>query len=65
MPKALQIKLSQPGLEQLRDNGAKAYLRERAAAIIKGADGMSASQVALHGLLKPRQYQRVCNWVRR
>ncbi len=61
MPKALQIKLSQPELEQL----LKAYLHERAAAIIKGADGMPASQVAQHGLLKPRQYQRVCNWVRR
>lgn len=68
MPKPLQINLSQAErdeLEQLRDKGAKAYLRERAAAILKVADGMSASQVAHHGLLKQRQYQTVCDWVRR
>ena len=68
MPKPLQINLSQAErteLEQLRDKGSKAYLRERAAAILKVADGMSASQVANHGLLKQRQYQTVCDWVRR
>ena len=68
MPKPLQIELKEPErveLEQLRDKGSKTYLRERAAAILKIASGMSASEVASHGLLKRRQYQTVCHWVRR
>lgn len=68
MPQPLQIELSdrdRAELEQLRDTGAKAYLRERAAAILKIAEGWSASQVASCGLLKRRQYQTVCQWVRR
>lgn len=68
MPKPLQVQLSQAArqeLEQIRDRGTKAYIRERAAAILKIADGLSASQVARQGLLKPRQYQTICQWVRR
>lgn len=68
MPNPLQVKLNQAErseLEQLRDHGTKAYLRERAAALLKIADGLSASQVAHQGLLKRRQYQTVCHWVRR
>lgn len=68
MPKPLQITLSEAErteLEQLRDKASKAYLRERAAAILKIADGMSASQVAQYGLLKQRQYQTVCDWLGR
>jgi transposase len=67
MPKPLQVMLSQTErteLETVRDKAAKAYLRERASAILKIADGLSASQVARHGLLKRRQYQTVCDWVR-
>lgn len=66
MPKALQVKLSEEerhALEALRDKGPKAYLRERAAAILKIAQGLSASEVAERGLLKRRQYQTVCLWV--
>ncbi len=68
MPIPLQIELNatqRRELEQLRDSGPKAYLRERAAAILKIANGQSSSEVAKHGLLKPRQYQTVCQWVRR
>jgi len=68
MPKPLQITLDQSArteLERLRDTGAKSYVRERAAAILKIADGMSASEVAKNGLYKPRQYQSVCEWVHR
>lgn len=68
MPKPLQITLDQAArmeLERLRDRGDKAYVRERAAAILKIADGMSASQVAQQGLHKARQYQSVCEWVHR
>ena len=68
MPKPLQVQLSQTEkaeLEKIRDNASKAYLRERGSAILKIAGGMSASQVADHGLLKRRQYQTVCDWVQR
>lgn len=68
MPKPLHIKLSDTDrveLEKLRDHGGKAYLRERAAAILKIANGMSANAVAHQGLLKRRKYQTVCNWAQR
>lgn len=68
MPPALEIKLTpeqRRGLEQVRDHEAKAYVREKAAAILKIADGWSANQVAQTGLLKRRKYQTVCGWVQR
>jgi transposase len=52
-------------LVDLRDHAPKAYLRERAAAILKIADGQSARSVALNGLLKPRDPETVCGWVDR
>ena len=68
MPNPLQITLSEKQraeLEELRDHSQKAYLRERAAAILKIGEGKSASEVARSGLLKRRQYQTVCDWVQR
>ncbi len=68
MANPLQIELTASErieLEHLRDTGVKAYLRERAAAILKIADGMSARAVAHHGLLKRRKQQTVCGWVQR
>jgi transposase len=68
MPTPLQIKLSesqQAELEEARDHSVKAYLREWAAAILKIAEGKSASEVARSGLLKRRQYQTVCAWAQR
>jgi transposase len=52
-------------LEQVRDRDPKAYLREKAAALIKIADGMSPHAVARHGLLKPRDPDSVYDWLRR
>ena len=54
MPKPLTIELTpeqQQELEYARDHHEKPYVRERAAAILKIAAGMSGRQVALHGLL--------------
>jgi len=68
MPNPLQIILSPEArgeLETLLKTGEKAYLRERAAAILKIADGMSANQVAQSGLLQKRQVDTVCEWVHR
>ena len=52
-------------LEKLRDQHAKAYVRERAAAILKIAGGQSGRQVALNGLLKARDPDSIYTWVRR
>lgn len=68
MPPALEINLTSEQrreLEQVRDHEAKAYVREKAAAILKIADGSSANQVSQTGLLKRRKHQTVCGWVQR
>lgn len=52
-------------LEQARDRHGKPYVRERAAAILKVADGQSMRQVALHGLLKPHEPEAVSGWIAR
>lgn len=52
-------------LTRLRDTAPQAYLRERAAALVKVADGMSAAQVARHGLLRPRKPDTVYTWMDR
>jgi Winged helix-turn helix len=49
-------------LTHLRDASPKPYLRERAAALLKIAQGMSAAQVAQQGLLRPRQPDTVYRW---
>ena len=52
-------------LVALRDTGPTAYQRERAAALLKIADGQSAAAVARTGLLRPRQPDTVYRWLAR
>jgi hypothetical protein len=52
-------------LVALRDHAPRAYLRERAAALVKIADGANAAVVARTGLLRPRQPDTVYAWLRR
>ena len=62
MPKHHKLELSEnerQKLVELRDKGEPAYLRERAAALLKIHEGSSPHKVALKGLLKktrPRHY---------
>ncbi|MCL6476502.1 MAG: helix-turn-helix domain-containing protein [Firmicutes bacterium] len=68
MPKKSQLNLSaqqRQQLERVRDSHPQPYVRERAAAILKIADGQSARQVAKQGLLRARDKDTVCRWVRR
>lgn len=68
MPNPLTIELTSEQrreLEEMRDQHRLAYMRERAAAILKIADGMSGRQVALQGLLKKRDPDSVYGWVHR
>jgi len=52
-------------LKHIRDTHKDAYMRERAAAILKVAQGMSPHQVALNGLLKTRKPDTVYDWIKR
>ena len=50
-------------LEAARDHHPKAYVRERAAALLKVADGHSIRWVAANGCLKRRRPNTVDEWV--
>jgi hypothetical protein len=52
-------------LTRLRDTAPEPYLRERAAALLKVADGMAAARVARHGLLRARKPDTVYAWMDR
>jgi transposase len=52
-------------LEQMRDHGAAAYLRERANALLQIADGTPASRVAASGLPQQRKWSTVLKWLNR
>jgi transposase len=52
-------------LEAASRRHPKAYIRERAAAILKVAAGASIRQVALHGLLRRREPETVKEWIAR
>lgn len=49
----------------MRDHAAKPYLRERAAAMLKIADGQSPHAVSQHGLLRQRKPDTVYAWLNR
>lgn len=68
MPKALTLDLSdeeRDQLEQARDHHEKPYVRERATALLKIADGQSGREVAREGLLKERKPDTVYDWFHR
>ncbi len=52
-------------LESLRDTSPIPYLRERAGALLKIADGMAAFAVSQAGLLKVREPDTVYHWLNR
>lgn len=65
-PRQVQLTVAQAQeLRWVRDHHEKAYVRERAAAILKVANGDSMLQVALYGLLKPRRYETISEWITR
>lgn len=62
MPEQRTLKLGQQArieLAEVRDCHEKPHRREKAAAFIKIADGMSINQVAKEGLLKRRAWVTV------
>lgn len=68
MPSFRQITLSDKdrhALMRMRDRSPKAYLRERAAAILKVDGGTCAAHVARQGLLRRRAEDTVYAWLDR
>lgn len=51
-------------LVHMRDHDRAPYRRERAAALLKIADGATPTAVARHGLLKVRDHETVNGWLR-
>lgn len=63
----LKIELSpaeQKELEKVRDTHVKAYMREKASAILQIASGKSGLEVARRGLLKARRKNTIYDWVK-
>jgi transposase len=61
------LKISQAerqALEAMRDHDRRAYVRERAAALLKIAEGWSAHAVAQRGLLRKRKADTVYGWLK-
>ena len=52
-------------LEEMRDKHPKAYLRQRAAALLKIAGGLSPNWVAQNGLYRPVEADTVYDWLKR
>ena len=68
MPKPLVLNLNEAQrgeLEQIRDHAAKPHMREKAAALLKIAEGQSGLQVGLNGLLRRRDADTIYRWVKR
>lgn len=68
MPKIIHLELStseREELERVRRHDARPYMREKAAALLKIADGQIASQVAEHGLLQSHDPDIIYRWLKR
>lgn len=67
MPKRIVVELSNEQSEELkkvRDRHEKAYMRERAAAVLKVASGETLTTVGEHGLLKRHKPDTIHNWIK-
>jgi hypothetical protein len=68
MPKQRSLDLeAEPRLtlEEMREHHPLFYMRTRAAALLKIADGLSANWVAQHGLHKPVDVDQLYAWLTR
>ena len=68
MPKRIHLELSaseREELERVRRHDGRPYMREKAAALLKIADGQVASQVAERGLLQSHDPDIIYRWLKR
>ena len=66
MPRRRYLNLTEQqrtALLRIRDRDPRPYLRQKAAALLKVADGDSPHAVAKHGLLKPRDPDTLYGWM--
>lgn len=67
MPKYIVVELSEKQeaeLEKVRHQHPKAYMRERAAAVLKVAKGETVTAVAEKGLLTRHEPETVHHWIK-
>ncbi len=67
MPRKITINLSESQrdeLKKVRDSHPKPYMRERASAVLKVADGELMTNVAEHGLLKRHEPETIHRWIK-
>ena len=67
MPKRIRVSLNEvqmQELETMRHTAAKPYLRERAAAVLKVAEGETVTAVAEKGLLIRHEPETVHGWIK-
>lgn len=68
MPELRRLYLTRAQRQELpdvRDHAPAPYVRERAAALLKIADGHVLKHVARHGLLRPCDKETVSGWLDR
>jgi transposase len=68
MPGRLKLELDKHAraeLEEVRDHAPKPYMRERAAAILKIASGLSGREVARNRLNRAHWQDTLYEWVKR
>lgn len=68
MPGRLKLELTETQraeLEDLRDHSSRPYLRERAAALLKIAEGLSGREVARNRLNQVHWQDTIYEWVKR
>jgi len=66
MGKRVRIELTakqRQELQQVRDHHAKPFMRERAAGVLKVAEGQVLSEVAQKGLLKRHEPETLRKWI--
>lgn len=67
MPKRIRVELTgtqREELERVRAEHAQAYMRERAAAVLKVAEGATLTEVGERGLLKRHEPETVGDWIK-
>lgn len=68
MPQPLKLELNEAErekLEDIRNHDKRPYMRERAAALLKIADGHSGYQTARNLLNRPHWQDTIYDWVKR
>lgn len=67
MPRRIRVHLTEAQIKELelvRHQDPKPFMRERASAVLKVAQGQLVSEVAKNGLLIPHEPETVHSWIK-